>query len=222
MLIELKEANIGYEVRQVLTGVNFDMDSGQLVFITGQVGSGKSTFLKALYGEARIYRARKAEVLGFNLLKLRRRHKVLLRRQIGFVFQDMLLLPDRNVYDNLKFVLQSAGYRNPLQIKRRIFEVLTEVGLEAVANLYPYELSGGQEQKVAIARAMLNNPKIILADEPTGNLDFDSGKQIMENFVELVRNGRSVIVVTHNLKWPELYGEKGLIYEVKDGRLIKL
>ncbi len=219
MIIEYKNADIGYDEKIILRQVDFTLDAGQLVYITGVVGSGKTTFLKSLYAESKIFSADKAQVLGFNLLKIKTRHIPKLRRKIGFVFQDFKFLNDRNVYENLRFVLKATGWNVELKIKRRINEVLKIVGMQDYANAMPYELSGGQQQKIAIARAILNDPALILADEPTGNLDPENSLQIITLLSKLSLGGTAVIVATHD---QSIIGvpRKAPVYAVENGRIM--
>ena len=200
MYIVFEQANIGYDEKIILKQVDFTLDAHQFVFLTGKIGSGKSTFLKSIYAEAKIFSARTAKVLDFNLLKLKKRKIPRLRRQIGFIFQDFKFLPDKNVYENLRFVLRATGWNNEMKIRRRIHEVLKAVDMLDFQNAMTFELSGGQQQKIAIARALLNNPKIILADEPTGNLDPQASLQITSLLFELSKKFEtSVLMATHDL-----------------------
>ena len=198
MLIDIQDATIGYDDKPLLTEVNFKLDKGEFVFLTGIVGSGKSTFLKSLYAEAKIFKAQKAQVLGYNLLKIKKRHIPRLRRKIGFIFQDFKFLNDKNVYENLRFVLKATGWNIEIKIRRRIHEVLKSVEMSGFEQAMTYQLSGGQQQKIAIARALLNEPQIILADEPTGNLDPEASEQITKILYKLSQNGTGVIMATHD------------------------
>ena len=200
MYILFEQANIGYDEKIILRQIDFQLDAHQFVFLTGKIGSGKSTFLKSIYAEAKIFSAKTAQVLDFNLLELRKRKIPRLRRQIGFIFQDFKFLTDKNVYENLRFVLRATGWNNEMKIRRRIHEVLKAVDMLDYQNAMTFELSGGQQQKIAIARALLNNPKIILADEPTGNLDNQASLQITNLLFELSKKFEtSVIMATHDL-----------------------
>ena len=197
MVIEYKEVNIGYQGHIILQHINFSLDKKQFVFLTGKIGSGKTTFLKSIYAEALI-KGQKANVLGYNLLKIKKRKIPRLRRKIGFVFQEFKFLTDRNIYENLRFVLKATGWSNEIKIKTRIYEIMRLLDIENLSDAMPYELSGGQLQKTAIARALLNNPPLILADEPTANLDTDSAHHIIETLYMLTNYDISVIVATHN------------------------
>ena len=182
-ILKYSDVRISLEEVDVLEEVNLELSGGEFVYLIGKVGSGKSTFLKTIYGEVPVADGR-AEVLGFNLRKLKQREIPKLRRKLGIVFQDFRLLTDRSAHDNLEFVLRATGWRNKREIEQRINEVLTLVGMQHKGYKLPNELSGGEQQRVVIARAVLNHPKIILADEPTGNLDVETGFQIAIGSVE--------------------------------------
>lgn len=203
------------EIRQaeqiVLRDVTLQVEGGELVYLFGRVGSGKSSFLKTIYGALPIASG-EAEVLDYNLAKLRRRQLPYLRRRLGVVFQDYQLLHDRSVEDNLLFVLRATGWRNKHLMKEHITEVLRQVGMETKAYKMPHELSGGEQQRVVIARALLNTPELILADEPTGNLDPETGKEIMQLLQGISQAGIAVIVSTHNKMWPEFFPGRKLFF----------
>lgn len=182
----------------VLRGVNLDVYAGDFVYLIGRVGSGKSTLLKTLYAENPL-KAGRAKVVGYNLHSLRRREIPSLRRRMGIVFQDYQLLPDRNVYQNLLFVLKATGWREDNMIRERIASVLDKVGLYKKERKMIYELSGGEQQRLAIARALLNNPRLIVADEPTGNLDPAATKEIMSLLMRISQQDCAVIMSTHNI-----------------------
>ncbi len=217
MIIEYQDVNIGYPGHIILQHINFSLDKKQFVFLTGQIGSGKTTFLKSIYADA-LLEGKKANVLGFNLLKIKKRKIPRLRRKIGFVFQDFKFLSDRNIYENLRFVLKATGWTNEVKIKTRIYEIMKILDIDSLADLMPYELSGGQLQKTAIARALLNNPPLVLADEPTANLDTDSAHHIIETLHRLTNYGISVIVATHNQDI--LYSIKAPIFKVENSQII--
>jgi cell division transport system ATP-binding protein len=204
----------------VLTGVNFQVNEGEFVYITGRVGSGKSSLLKTIYQELYVDEADKAQVLDHDLLALKRKHIPALRRQMGIVFQDFQLLADRTVKKNLFFVLKATGWKNKEDIEQRIEEVLTEVDMIDKANRMPHELSGGEQQRIAIARAVLNSPKLIVADEPTANLDAETAKGIMELLRSISQNGTAIVMSTHNTAWIEQY--PGTVYKCHEGRLEKV
>ena len=196
-IIELINASIFQNNMCVLENVNIEVAKGDFVFLIGRTGSGKSSLIKILYGDLTLKRGI-GNVLGFDLLKISQKQIPFLRRKIGVVFQDFKLLSDRNIYDNLKFVLQATGWRNKDDIKKRITEVLNEVGLFEIEKKYPFELSGGEQQRTAIARALLNTPELIIADEPTGNLDPQTSNEIMGVFKRLHKQGMAVFMATHD------------------------
>lgn len=183
--------------------VSFSVGEGEFCYLVGKVGSGKSSLLKTLYADVDIEHGEKAEVLGFDLLHLRRKQIPYLRRHIGIVFQDFQLLQDRSAKANLRFVLEATGWKSKSEIEDRIEEVLKAVGMENKSYKMPHELSGGEQQRIVIARALLNKPKLILADEPTGNLDPQTGYQIVSLLHKLADEGRTIIMATHNMQMVE-------------------
>lgn len=183
----------------VLSSVDFSVDAGEFVYLIGKVGSGKSSLLKSMYAELPLADG-KARVFEYDLMNMRRRDIPYLRRRIGIVFQDFQLLTDRNVDENLRFVLGATGWRNGAEIGRRIEEVLEEVGMTGKHYKMPHELSGGEQQRIVIARALLNKPPLILADEPTGNLDPETGIQIVKRLRDIAEKGTTVIMATHNME----------------------
>lgn len=216
MLIELKDTTIKLEKRTLMTNVNFHVDKSEFVYIIGKVGSGKSSLLKTLYGENPIHEGT-AKILNYDLCHLKRKHIPELRRNLGIVFQDFQLLSDRTIYDNLEFVLKATLWKKKSERDKRITEVLCEVGLEDKADSFPHELSGGEQQRAAIARALLNSPKIIIADEPTGNLDHETSKTIIKLLRDASEHGSAVIIVTHNLNLLQQY--PGIVYRCEDGTI---
>lgn len=188
----------------VLKDVDFSLQPGEFVYLLGKVGSGKSSLLKSMYAEIPVA-AGSAEVLGYNLSAIRQRDIPGLRRQIGIVFQDFQLLTDRSVYENLRFVLDATGWKEKDAVDTRIREVLSEVGMLNKSYKMPHELSGGEQQRIVIARAMLNRPRLIIADEPTGNLDPVTAEQIVGRLHEISKNGTAVIMATHNLTFVEQF-----------------
>jgi cell division transport system ATP-binding protein len=217
-LIKYKGVEICQDEQIVLTDINLTISSGEMVYLLGRVGSGKSSFMKTIYGELPIEGA-EATALDYDLLKLRRRDIPYLRRKVGVVFQDFQLLVDRNVEENLMFVLKATGWKDKQAMKNNIYDVLRQVGMEEKAYKMPYQLSGGEQQRVVIARALLNSPGLILADEPTGNLDPETGKGIMELLYSISQAGMTVIMSTHNPLWPELYPGRKLVFE--GGKIIE-
>lgn len=220
MLIDYQKANIYQADDNVLRDINFQVDEGQFVYVIGKVGSGKSSLLKSLYCEVDFFKddADKAEVLDKNLLKIKRKDIPALRKQMGIIFQDFQLLHDRSVEMNLRFVLKATGWKSSKDMDERIEQVLESVGMQDKRKRLPHELSGGEQQRIAIARALLNNPKIIIADEPTGNLDPDTAEKIVGLFYEISHSGTSVVISTHNL--PMIDKFPGRVYKCKEGNLM--
>lgn len=217
-LISYKKVSINQQALCVLSDIDFELNKGDFVYLIGKVGSGKSTFLKTIYGELNIVSG-EANVLGYNLLTIKRKHIADLRRKLGIVFQDFQLLTDRTVHDNLDFVLRATGWKHKADIETRINEVLALVGMENKGYKMPNELSGGEQQRIVIARAILNKPEIILADEPTGNLDAETGCKIVELLKEICRQGSAIIMTTHNLNLLNEY--PGKVYCCKEHHLIE-
>ena len=197
LLVDYRSVELHHKELVVLKDVDLQLREGEFVYLLGRVGSGKSSLLKSMYAEIPIS-AGTAEVLGYDLSHLHRRDVPMLRRQIGIVFQDFQLLTDRSVYDNLRFVLDATGWKGREEIDNRIEEVLREVGMLTKSYKMPHELSGGEQQRIVIARALLNKPRLILADEPTGNLDPATGEQIVSRLHEIARKGTAVIMATQN------------------------
>ena len=203
----------------VLSDVSLQVDEGELVYLIGRVGSGKSTLLKVLYAEVDIAKG-EGEVVGFDLTNIKPRQIPFLRRSMGIVFQDFQLLKDRNVFYNLYDVMRATGWNDDGNIRDRIDEVLTLVGLEKKGYKMPFELSGGEQQRLAIARALVNNPRLILADEPTGNLDPKTAEDIMEVFQRIVKTGCAVVMSTHNISLIEQYPSRTFLFA--QGRLTEV
>lgn len=219
MLIDYQKVKIYQQDKLILDDVDFHVDEGELVYLIGKVGSGKSSLLKALYCELDLYKdeAEKAEVLGRDLLTLKRKDIPALRREMGIIFQDFQLLHDRNVHQNLYFVLRATGWKDKQKIKERINEVLEAVGMTEKINAMPHELSGGEQQRISIARALLNKPKIIIADEPTGNLDPETANNIVELLKNITLDGTAVVMSTHNISMLNKF--PGVVYRCKDSHL---
>lgn len=199
VLIKYEHVEIRQQELSVLNDVNLQFRRGEFIFLIGKVGSGKTSLLKTFYGELDIA-AGHAEVLGYDMCHIRRKHIPQLRRKLGIVFQDFQLLIDRTVNDNLEFVLRATGWKNKAEIKERIAEVLDLVGMSNKGYKFPNELSGGEQQRIVIARAVLNAPEIILADEPTGNLDAETGHAIVNLLYGLSEQGSLVVMTTHNMQ----------------------
>lgn len=197
-LIDYKNVNIYQDSQLVLQNVSITIGEGEFVYLTGKVGTGKSSFLKTLYGEIPVKEG-EAKVMDYNMTELKRRHLPELRKKLGVIFQDFQLLTDRTVDANLRFVLKATGWKNKTDINQRISEVLELVGMATKGYKMPSELSGGEQQRIVIARAILNRPKLILADEPTGNLDAETSTQIVELLQQISKAGSTVVMITHNL-----------------------
>ncbi len=197
ILLQLEHVGICRNENVVLQDASFALDSGEFVYVIGKVGSGKSSLLKALYCEIPL-QSGEGRLLGYDLTRMKRKDIPYLRRKLGIVFQDFQLLTDRSVIKNLEFVLKATGWRNKADIERRIDEVLSQVGMQNKGYKMPHELSGGEQQRVVIARTLLNTPDIILADEPTGNLDPETSGQIVQLLHDICKKGTAVIMTTHN------------------------
>ncbi|MBY0244712.1 MAG: ATP-binding cassette domain-containing protein [Sphingobacteriaceae bacterium] len=196
-LIHLKNVDVYQQKHLVLSNVNLEIKSGEFIYLIGQTGAGKSSLLKLIYGDLHLSKG-EGNVIGFDLKKLSDDEIPYLRRKLGIVFQDFQLLGDRNVQDNLEFVLKATGWKEAAKIEMQIKDVLEKVGLLSKLKKMPYELSGGEQQRIVIARALLNNPEIILADEPTGNLDPNTSEDIVLLLKELSLSGTAVIIATHD------------------------
>ena len=195
----------------VLSNVNLAVDEGEFVYLIGRVGSGKSSLLKTLYAEVDLYEG-EATVVGFDLRTIKRKQIPYLRRAMGIVFQDFQLLTDRNVFYNLYDVMRATGWRSESDIRQRIDEVLHLVGLENKTHKMPFELSGGEQQRLTIARAIINRPRLIIADEPTGNLDPVTAEGIMELFRKIADSGCAVVMSTHNISLIEQYPSRTILF----------
>ena len=196
-IISLEGVDIRQMNHQVFSNITLKIENGEFLYLIGETGSGKSSLLKALYGELKVD-AGNITVADIELTKIKQKEIPTLRRKLGIVFQDFQLLTDRNVFDNLEFVLKATGWKNKAEIKARIDEVLDSVHLSGVKGKMPYELSGGEQQRAAIARALLNNPELILADEPTGNLDPEKSEKIIELLKEINAKGTTILIATHD------------------------
>lgn len=216
MLIDYKKVSICQNALCVLKDIDFNVDEGEFVYIIGKVGSGKSSLLKTIYCELDIENAEKADVLGRDLTKIRRRDVPELRRKMGIIFQDFQLLHDRTVGKNLDFVLKATGWK-AAERKQRIEEVLEAVEMTDKAGKMPHELSGGEQQRIAIARALLNRPKIIVADEPTGNLDPETADNIVSLLKQISLTGTAIVMSTHNI--PMLDKFPGIVYRCSEASI---
>ncbi len=218
-VVELQNADIYQGQKLVLADVNFEVKKGEFIFLIGRTGSGKSSLLKTLYADLWL-ESGTAEVAGYQIQKIKRAEIPFLRRKIGIVFQDFQLFQDRSVEENLEFVLKATGWKSLSDIKNRIAEVLMEVGLGTSAQKMPHQLSGGEQQRVVIARAMLNEPEILIADEPTGNLDPVVGEQIMDLFLKINTAGTAILMATHNYEFLKKYPAR--ILNCADGAVTEI
>jgi cell division transport system ATP-binding protein len=217
-IIDFQDASVFQDDYLVLSDVSFKVNSGEFVYLIGRVGSGKTSLIKTINAELPLKEGH-ALVTGFQLEKLRMKSVPNLRRKLGIVFQDFQLLIDRTVYDNLLFVLKATGWKSQAEIEARINEVLEKTGLEYKHYKMPHQLSGGEQQRVVIARALLNNPDIILADEPTGNLDPETSESIIRILFEISNSGRAVIMATHNYTLLKKFAARTL--KCEDGKLCR-
>ena len=219
LLVKYTDVQICREELTILKHINFELYSGEFVYFIGRVGSGKSSLLKTMYADLPIYEG-EAIVLDFDVRHLKNKEIPNLRRKLGIVFQDFQLLTDRSVYENLAFVLRATGWKDREEIDTRVSEVLDQVGMRKKSYKMPHELSGGEQQRIVIARALLNSPKIILADEPTGNLDPQTGQQIVSLLHHICETGTAVIMTTHNLTLGEEF--PGRILKCEDKSLVEV
>ena len=204
-IVQLQDVAVFQNENLVLKDINLEVKKGEFVYVIGKTGSGKSSFMKTLYADIPLKQGT-ASVVDFDLKKLEEKEIPYLRRKLGIVFQDFKLLPDRNVNNNLRFVLKATGWTDDSKMDSKIEEVLTKVGMKTKGFKFPHELSGGEQQRIAIARALLNDPELILADEPTGNLDPQTSVEVMKVLQDINANGRTIIMATHDyaliLKYP--------------------
>ncbi len=213
-IISIKNVSISYTNNLILENINLEINKGDFIYLIGETGSGKSSLLKALYKGIELNRG-SIIVSKYDLKRIRKSKIAYLRRELGIIFQDFQLLSDRNIYKNLEFVLRSTGWKDKNEIKNRISEVLNKVHLKKVEKKMPFELSGGEQQRVSIARSLLNNPKIILADEPTGNLDPEKSKSIIETLKEINLEGTTIIIATHDYSIIKNFPNKTYRFENK-------
>lgn len=211
-LVDFRGVTIFQDDRPVVGNLSVQVNAGEFVYLLGKTGSGKTSFLRTLYGDLKLASG-EATVCGYNLAHLRQREIPYLRRKLGIVFQDFQLLSDRSVYKNLQFVMRATGWRDKKKIRARIEEVLSKVDLAGRENKMPHELSGGEQQRISIARALVNEPELIIADEPTGNLDPQSSEEIVKLLRELVGTGRSVLFATHDMLLYNKFRSRTLFFE---------
>lgn len=204
-VLHLKDASIYQRETLILSEVNIEIEKGEFVYLIGKTGTGKSSFMKTLYGDLPLTEG-EGNIVDYDLRTLKEKHIPFLRRKLGVVFQDFKLLNDRNVNDNLLFVLKATGWKDRVAMDKKIEEVLNKVGMGTKGFKNPYQLSGGEQQRIAIARALLNDPELILADEPTGNLDPQTSVEVMEVLQQISKNGKTILMATHDyallLKYP--------------------
>lgn len=218
-VLSLKNATIFQEKNPVLTDINIEVQKGEFIYLIGRTGSGKSSFLKTLYADLPLTQG-EGSIVDYNLATLKEKEIPYLRRKLGIVFQDFKLLPDRSIKENLLFVLKATGWAEKAEMELKIEEVLDKVGMKGFAPKMPHQLSGGEQQRIGIARALLNDPELILADEPTGNLDPQTSIEIMEVLKKIHENGKTILMATHDyalvLKYPSktLKFDEGKIFEV--------
>ena len=218
-VVSLKNVTIYQDHRIILSNVNLEVNNGDFIYIIGKTGAGKSSFMKTLYADLPLTEGQ-GRIVDYDLANLKESNIPFLRRKIGIVFQDFKLLPDRNITENMLFVLRATGWKDKFEMHAKIEEVLNKVDMKSMAHKMPHQLSGGEQQRVAIARALLNDPELILADEPTGNLDPQTSVEVMETLRKINANGKTVIMATHDyallLKFPSktLKCDNGTMFEV--------
>ena len=218
-VIELVKTNIYQQKNLILSEVNLKINKGEFVYIVGKTGSGKSSLLKTLYADLELKEV-VGSVVGFDLTKLKRKKIPFLRRKLGIVFQDFQLLSDRSIYDNLIYVMKATGWKDKKEMKKRVDSVLEKVNLSTKGFKFPHQLSGGEQQRVSIARALINDPDLIIADEPTGNLDPETSDGIMELLTAISKNGRAVIMATHDQSLMDKYPQRTI--KCEEGKLMEV
>ena len=218
-IIDLNKIDINVDQRKILTDVSLSIKKGEFLYLIGKTGSGKSSLLKVLFGDIKLKKG-EGKVAGIDITKIKEKNIPFLRRKLGIVFQDFKLLPDRSIEKNLEFVLKATDWKDKVKIQKRINKVLKKVKLKELINKFPHELSGGEQQRIAIARSLLNKPKIILADEPTGNLDPATSLEIMQVLKKINKNGTTVIIATHDYEIISKFPAKTL--RIENGKFFQL
>ena len=219
-VVEIINTDLNIANKNILKNISFSINEGEMVFLIGRTGSGKTTFINSIFGNLEIEKSDKFNVLDYDLKNISEDQIPFLRRKIGFVFQDFKLLNDRSIYDNLEFVLKSTGINDKEDINNKIQRVLKLVGINSSLDKFPNQLSGGEQQRVAIARSVLNNPELIIADEPTGNLDPETSLEIIELFQRLNKIGTSMIIATHDYNL--ILKLKGKVFKCEDGKFFEV
>ena len=219
-IVEIKNTTLSINEENVLENLNFRLSKGEMKFLIGKTGSGKTTFINSIFANLKPSKSNLFKVLEFDINQIKDTQIPLLRRKIGFVFQDFKLLEDRSIFNNLKFVLEATGWSEAEKIKNQINNVLKLVGFTSSLDRFPNELSGGEQQRVAIARSMLNNPELIIADEPTGNLDPETSLEIISLFKKLNSMGTSMIIATHDYNL--ILKLDGQVYKCEDGSIFEV